>query len=103
MTEFKNGKTLLEEQRANGKLRVYERPIPEAGKPRPGPRNMRRAKETPSQICEFFTLEGCEASVEAVQLGLAEAVFPCQGSIPPACPIREKLIAGVTIQELYEK
>ncbi len=97
MDGFKRAKTLYEEQREKGKLGIWEAP---SG---PGQQMRRRTPDLTSSICEFFTLEGCEASVEAVKLGLAKKVFPCQGAIPPGCPIRQKLIAGVTIQDLYQK
>lgn len=97
MGDFKDAKNLLEDQRKKGKLGIWEAP---SG---PGQQRTRKTPDLTSSICEFFTLEGCEASVEAVELGLAEDPFACQGSIPPACTIREKLIAGVAIQDLYQK
>ncbi len=97
MDGFKRAKTLYDDQKEKGKLGIWEAP---SG---PGQQRVRRTPDLTSSICEFFILEGCEASVEAVKLGLAKKVFPCQGSIPPACPIREKLIAGVTIHKLYQK
>ena len=97
MGDFKDAKSLLEQQRDEGKLGVWEAP------PGPGQQRTKKTPDLTSSICEFFTLKGCEASLEAVELGLTKKVFPCQGSIPPACPVREKLIAGVTIQDLYQK
>lgn len=96
MNGFKHAKTLYDEQREKGKLGIWETP---SG---PGQQRTRRTPDLTSSICEFFTLEGCEASLEAVKLGLAKTVFPCQGSIPPYCAIQKKLIAGMTIKELYE-
>ncbi len=97
MGDFKDAKNLYDEQREKGKLGIWVAPSV------PGQQRVRKTPDLTSSLCEFFTLEGCEASLDAVQLGLAKDPFACQGSIPPACPIRERLIAGVTIQELYQK
>lgn len=97
MDGFKRAKTLYDDQREKGKLGTWEAP---SG---PGQQTIRKTPDLTSSICEFFTPEGCEASLEAVKLGLAKTVFLCQGSIPPYCPIRTKLIAGMTIQEIYLK
>ncbi len=97
MGDFKDAKNLLEDQRGKGKLGIWE------ASSGPGQQRTRKTPDLTSSICEFFTLEGCEASLEAVKLSLAKTVFPCQGAIPPACPVRDKLIAGVTIQDLYQK
>ncbi len=97
MGDFKDSKTLYDEQKEKRKITRWESPSV------PSSYGVKRRKEVNSSICEFFTLEGCEASIEAVKLELAKTVFLCQGSIPPYCPIHKKLIAGATIQELYQK
>ena len=97
MSNFKDGKTLYDEFKEKRKITSWESPAV------PGHQGTKRQLGANSSVCEFFTPKGCEASLEAVKLGLANTVFPCQGSIPPGCPIREKLIAGATIQELYQK
>lgn len=103
MDGFKRAKTLLEEQREKGIVRKWERPIPEAGEPRPGPRNMRRPKDHTGEICEQWTPGGCKAMLEAVELGLTKTTFICTGIVTTTCGIRTKLAAGTTIMELYEK
>ncbi|GAH10193.1 unnamed protein product, partial [marine sediment metagenome] len=45
----------------------------------------------------------CEASREALKLGLRDTVFPCTGNIPPDCVIRQSLAAGITLQELFKQ
>jgi len=43
--------------------------------------------------------------MEAVRLGLRKTAVSCNGNIlvPPDCPIRKKLEAGVIVKELYQK
>ena len=103
MDEFKDGKTLLEEQREKGMLRKWEPRLPEAGKPVPGRRNLRRSKTSPQYACEQWTPKGCKASLEAVELGLKKTAFLCEGLVPPECTVRAKLAAGKTVKELYQK
>ncbi len=95
MDDFKDSKTLYDEQKEKRKITSWE------SQSVPGSQGTKRQTGVNSSVCEFFTLEGCEASLEAVKLGFAETVFPCQGSIPPYCTIQKKLIAGATIKELY--
>ena len=97
MVDFKDSKTLYDEFKEKRKITSWESPSV------PGRQGRERQPGVNSNVCEYFTLEGCKASLEAVKLGLAKTVFPCQGSIPPYCTIQKKLIAGWTIQELYLK
>ncbi len=97
MNDFKDSKTLYDEQKEKRKITSWESTAV------PGHQGTKRQLGANSSVCEFFTPEGCEASLEAVKLELAKTVFPCQGSIPPYCAIQKKLIAGVTIQALYER
>ncbi|GAG80191.1 unnamed protein product [marine sediment metagenome] len=101
MNEFKNGKNLYEEQKRQGKIREYEHPIPEAGKPTH--HNLKRPPSSSQTVCEHHGIGGCKASLEAYELGLAKTVFPCEGLIPPVCSVRLKLAAGKTVKELYGK
>ncbi len=99
--EFKDSKTLLEEIRAGGGLGRREVPLPEASN-----RGM-RARRTPidssQSICDYFNINGCLASQEAVELGLSKKVFICQGLIPPVCSIERALALGKTVSDLYKK
>lgn len=83
--EFKRASTLYEDETAKKQLTKFKVP------------------EIIIRKCEHYSPECCEVSREAVNLGLAKAVFPCNGNIPPDCVIRQDLAAGKTIQELYEK
>jgi len=103
MDEFKDGKSLYEERKSQGRTQGWEPRLPEAGEPRPGPRNLRRPKTTPQHACEQWTPKGCKASLEAVELGLRETAFACVGLVPPECTIRLKLEAGQTVKELFNK
>uniref|UniRef100_A0A6M3M089 Uncharacterized protein n=1 Tax=viral metagenome TaxID=1070528 RepID=A0A6M3M089_9ZZZZ len=90
MDEFKDFKTLYEEQ----KEKVDKsRSQPETKKP----------LNSTGRVCEYFTSDGCEASREAARLGLAKKVFVCNGIIQTLCPVRRQLVAGMTVQEIYER
>ena len=103
MSDFKRAKTLLEEQREQGKLRVYERPIPEAGKFKLRQIEQRRPTENLGEGCEQWIPEGCEAMLKAIKLRLTKPTFICTGVITTTCGIRTKLAAGKTVQELFNK
>lgn len=103
MDDFKNAKNLLEDQREKGMIRKYERPIPEAGEPRPGPRNMRRPTEYLGEVCEQWTSKGCKPSIEAVRLKLRKHPFICTGVVTTTCGVQSRLAAGVTVMELFNK
>jgi len=92
MDEFKDSKTLYEEQKEKGDVGKSGR-APEAKKP----------LNATGRVCEYFTSDGCEASREAVRLGLAKKVFLCNGIIQTLCPVRRQLVAGMTVQEIYER
>lgn len=103
MDEFKDGQSLYDQRRKQGKIRNWEPHLPEAGKPTYTHRNMKRPKEPTQDICEYWELAGCKASREAVEQGLAKTIQPCSGRIPPVCSIRTRLTAGKTIKELFKK
>lgn len=103
MGDFKDGKTLLEEQRAQGKLGVYERPIPEAGKSKLRQIEPRRPKDYIGEVCENWVPGGCKAMLEAIKLGLTEPTFICTGVVATTCGVRSRLAAGVTVMELFNK
>jgi len=75
-------------------------------KPKPPPA---RGRVTPTFLkskthkCEHHNQGICEASREAIRLGLRKEAIPCTGNIPPDCKIRQELETGKTIQEIYHK
>ena len=71
-------------------------------KPKPPRRGSRTSKSFKSKTrkCIHYASGICEVSREAFKLGLRETVFPCNGNIPPDCIIRQKLEAGMIIQEV---
>ncbi len=103
VNDFKNGKTLLEEQREKGLLRRYEQPIPEAGKSKLRQIEPKRPVEHLEEICEQWIPEGCKAMVEAVKLGLTKPTFVCTGILTTTCGIRSRLASGMTVMELFNK
>jgi len=103
MDDFKDAKSLYEEQREKGKVSRWEPPLPGAPEPVPSRRGVKRPVDIPLQVCEYYASGGCGPSKEAVKLGLAKTIFPCGGMIPPYCAIRQKLISGKTIQEVCAK
>lgn len=99
--DFKDSKTLLDEIRAKGDRGRRELPLPEASNR--GMRARGTPRNTSQSLCEYYSINGCLASQEAVELGLADEVFMCQGLIPPICSIRHALTLGKTISDLYKK
>lgn len=88
MDEFKKASTLHEEYGKKDKPPKHGRSVSQSFKSK-------------TRKCEHHTSGLCEVSREAFNLGLAKAVFPCTGNIPPDCKIRQDLAAGKTIQEIY--
>ncbi len=103
MDEFKDSKSLYYERKKQGKVDKWEPRLPEAGKPVPGRRDLRKPQTPPQSACEQWTAKGCKASLEAVELGLKKAPFLCEGLVPPECTIRAKLADGKTVKELFNK
>ena len=60
-------------------------------------------RKSKTRKCEHHDQGICEASREAVRLGLREEAITCNGNIPPDCKIRQKLEAGMTVKELFVK
>jgi len=103
MNDFKNGKTLLQEYREKGKLRRWERPIPEAGESKLRQIYMKPPTEYTGEVCEQWIPGGCSAMIEAVSLGLTKMTFICTGTITTTCAIQTRLAAGMTVGELFKK
>ncbi len=103
MSDFKTGKTLLEDQRQKGKLRVYERPIPEAGESKLRQIERKRPTENLGEVCEQWIPGGCKAMLEAVRLKLTTQKFICTGVVTTICGVRRRLAAGTTVMELFNK
>jgi len=90
MNEFKPASTLHDDY---GKK-------PKANKPQT-PATQPRTPKT--RKCEHHKNGVCEASREALRLGLRKNVITCDGNIPPDCKVRQDLASGKTIMELFKK
>jgi len=101
MGGFRDSKTIYDEQKEKRRPYNWEPPLPEAPHARARQSSLIKPLETAPRVCEYFTLKGCKASLEAFELGLSEKIFICVGNVPPLCSVRQKLLAGMTIQEIY--
>lgn len=90
MNDFKKASTLHDDY---GKK-------PKANKPQT-PATQPRTPKT--RKCEHHKNGVCEASREALRLGLRKNVITCDGNIPPSCVIQQALKEGKTVMEIYRK
>ena len=89
MSEFKDSKSLYYEQKKEGRVN-RSKPV------------MYKSPKIRSRVCEQHEKGVCEASREAIGLGLREELILCSGNIPPGCVIQKALANDKTLIEICQ-